>query len=315
MPEFIQMIEQGIGLKVILWFQSWRTDLISNLFLPFDWMGTETFFILLLTFIYWVINKKAGRRFIVFFLFSAWFNSFFKEIFKRPRPFQVSKNVIPAFDATEYGLPSGHTQAGTLIGLVSIIEIRKQLATIMFVGYIFLMGISRMVHGVHYPQDVILGWIFGILIVFALYKLDRRLTGFFREIRFKGILILTIITTAIIWVMNYWVHPSPDGFVGTLTPGGSLVGVIPGIYIESRYIRFSTEGRSLQKIVRYIVGIITLILIQEGLKSVMAAMSGHTFQVDAMVRFIRYVLVGLWLTAGAPWLFTKIKLASVEKKE
>ena len=48
METFLTGIEQGIGLDIILWFQSWRTDFISALFKPFDLMGTETFFLLLL---------------------------------------------------------------------------------------------------------------------------------------------------------------------------------------------------------------------------------------------------------------------------
>lgn len=89
MQSLLMDIENGIGLDVILWFQSWRTDLISALFKPFDLMGTETFYLLLLTLVYWVIHKHAGQRLVIFFLFSAWLNAFVKEIFKRPRPYQV----------------------------------------------------------------------------------------------------------------------------------------------------------------------------------------------------------------------------------
>ena len=45
--------------------------------------GTETFFLILLTLVYWVIHKNAGRRLFIFFLFSAWLNAFIKEIWKK----------------------------------------------------------------------------------------------------------------------------------------------------------------------------------------------------------------------------------------
>ena len=234
METFLTSIEQGIGLDIILWFQSWRTDFISTLFKPFDLMGTETFFLLLLTLVYWVIHKRAGQRLVIFFLFSAWMNAFVKEIFKRPRPYQVSESVKPAFTTSEYGLPSGHTQAGTTVGLILIHELKRHWATVLLIVYILLMGVSRMVHGVHYPQDVLLGWLFGILIVFCLYQLDARLSGFFKQIRFSTVLLITLGTAVLVLGMPFLTHPTRAGLEGALTPGAVLVGVIPGLFLESK---------------------------------------------------------------------------------
>ena len=309
METFLTGIEQGIGLDIILWFQSWRTDFISALFKPFDLMGTETFFLLLLTLVYWVIHKRAGQRLVIFFLFSAWMNAFVKEIFKRPRPYQVSESVKPAFTASEYGLPSGHTQAGTTVGLILIHEIKRHWATVLLIVYILLMGVSRMVHGVHYPQDVLLGWLFGILIVFCLYQLDARLSGFFKQIRFRTVLLVTLGTAVVVLGMPFLTNPTRAGLEGALTPGAVLVGVIPGLFLESKYVRFDTKGSVLQKSLRYLVGIVTALIIKEGLKPILGIVNDHTLYVDALVRIIRYFSLGIWLTAGAPWLFVKLKLA------
>ncbi len=313
MQHFLAGIEQGIGLDIILWFQSWRTDFISTLFKPFDLMGTETFFLVLLTLVYWVIHKDAGRRLVIFFLFSAWLNAFVKEILKRPRPFQVSESVKPAFTASEYGLPSGHTQAGTTVGLILMREIKKHWATALLIVYIFLMGISRMVHGVHFPQDVALGWVLGILIVFCLYKLDARLSGFFKGIRFSTMLLFTLGTAVVVLGLPFLTNPTREGLTGALTPGAVLVGVIPGLFLESKYVRFDTRGSILQKILRYLVGIVTALVIKEGLKPLLGIVNDHTLYMDALVRIVRYFALGMWLAVGAPWLFIKLKLAKREE--
>ena len=308
-------IENGIGLDIILWFQSWRTDFISTLFKPFDLMGSETFYLLLLTLVYWVVHKRAGQRLVIFFLFSVWLNAFLKEIFKRPRPYQVSEKVEPAaFPASEYGLPSGHTQTGTTVGLILIHEIKKHWATALLIVYIILMGVSRMVHGVHFPQDVLLGWTIGILIVFCLYQLDDRLSGFFRELTLGTMLLLTLGTAVVMLGLPFLTNPTPEGLSGALTPGAVLVGVIPGLFLESRYVHFSTQGTIFRKILRYLVGIVTALIIKEGLKPFLGLMNDHTLYMDAMLRIIRYCTLGLWLTAGAPWLFIKLKLAEREDK-
>ena len=309
MQAFLMGIENGIGLDIIIWFQSWRTDFVSILFKPFDLMGTETFYLVLLTLVYWVVNKNAGRRLVIFFLFSYWLNAFFKEIWKRPRPYHVSQSVKPAFTVAAYGLPSGHTQAGTTVGLILIREIKKHWATALLVAYILLMGISRMVHGVHFPQDVVLGWALGILIVFSLYRLDERLASFFKEIRFSAMLLLALGTAVVVLGLPFLTDPTREGLTGALTPGAALVGAIPGLYLESKYVRFDTRGSILQKSLRYLVGIVTALVIKEGLKPVLGVVNDHTLCMDALVRIVRYFSLAIWLTAGAPWLFVKLKLA------
>ena len=309
MRSFLIGIENGIGLDIILWFQSWRTDFVSILFKPFDLMGTETFFLLLLTLVYWVIHKHTGRKLIIFFLFSAWLNAFVKEIFKRPRPFHVSENVKPAFSPSEYGLPSGHTQAGTTIGLIIMHEVKKHWATALLVVYILLMGVSRMVHGVHFPQDALLGWIMGILVVFCLYQLDARFSGLLSGITPGAVLLLTLGTGVVLLGLPFITDPTPAGLTGALTPGAVLVGVIPGLFLESKYVHFDTRGSFPRKSMRYLVGIATALVIKEGLKPLLGLVNDHTLYMDALVRIIRYFALGLWLTAGAPWLFIKLKLA------
>lgn len=309
MQSFLMGIENGIGLDIILWFQSWRTDLVSTLLKPFDLMGTETFYLLLLTLVYWVVHKRAGQRLVIFFLFSAWLKAFAKEIFKRPRPYQVSERVIPAFSVPEYGLPSGHTLTGTTVGLILIREIKKHWATALLIVYIILMGISRMVHGVHFPQDVLLGWTIGILIVFCLYPLENRLSEFFRELTLGTMLLLTLGTAVIVLGLPFLTNPTPAGLSAALTPGAVLVGVIPGLFLESRYVHFSTRGSIFRKCLRYLVGIVTALIIKEGLKPLLGLVNDHSLYMDAMLRIIRYCALGVWVTAGAPWLFTKLKLA------
>jgi hypothetical protein len=61
---------------------------------------------------------------------------------------------------------------------------------------------------------------------------------------------------------------------------------------------------------RYVVGVIGVLILWMGL--------GQVFPDDAnwisyLLRFLRYTLVGFWVTAGAPWLFFHFKLADGPK--
>ena len=94
------------------------------------------------------------------------------------------------------------------------------------------------------------------------------------------------------------------GEIAAVGEGAVLVGVIPGLFLESRYVQFDTRGSVSQKSLRYLVGIVTALVIKEGLKPLLGLMIDHTLYMEALVRIIRYFSLGLWLTAGAPWLFT-----------
>ena len=47
----LDWLEEEAGYDLVLWFQSWRSDFVTFLFKPFDLIGSEYFYILLIAFI------------------------------------------------------------------------------------------------------------------------------------------------------------------------------------------------------------------------------------------------------------------------
>ena len=79
------ILDRGVG--IVLWFQNSS----PSLDLPFKiitFMGNEGFFILILPFIYWCVDRRTGVRLSILFLFSgAYVNSAVKVFACQPRPF------------------------------------------------------------------------------------------------------------------------------------------------------------------------------------------------------------------------------------
>jgi undecaprenyl-diphosphatase len=98
-----------------------------------------------------------------------------KDLVARPRP------PDPVADAGGYSFPSGHTLNSTVTYGIAALEVwRSSLpgrvrvaATAGLVVLIALVGLSRIALGVHYPSDVIAGWLAGTVVVSIVAVLDR----------------------------------------------------------------------------------------------------------------------------------------------
>ena len=86
----------------------------------------------------------------------------------------------------------------------------------------------------------------------------------------------------------------------------ALSGFSLGIIIDRQIIHFDVAGSVTQKVLRYVVGIFMLAIIYAGIE-IFQPDPGQTLYVP--IRMIRYMVAGFWVSGGAPWLFTKIKLA------
>jgi undecaprenyl-diphosphatase len=82
-----------------------------------------------------------------------------KHFVKRPRPFRQFEK-IERLDKTGYGysFPSGHAHhSALLMGMLWLLFFDNPFFIILLLGYNFAVGYSRMVSGVHFPSDAIVG--------------------------------------------------------------------------------------------------------------------------------------------------------------
>lgn len=143
-----------------------------------SYLGAEKFLIpFMLLIISYNIFKKNIRQAIFLLvnsLGSFGLNSILKEIFQRTRPFDFS---LVKQGGLSY--PSGHSMVAMSMYLACFYLLTKDQRDKkkkMFIGiiigiYILSMGLSRMYLGVHWPTDIIGGYIGGYL----LYLLSKRI--------------------------------------------------------------------------------------------------------------------------------------------
>ncbi|ESY99678.1 phosphatase PAP2 family protein [Mesorhizobium sp. LNHC209A00] len=94
-----------------------------------------------------------------------------KDVWKRPRPHQLSDLVKPVVKLSSSGSwPSGHATVGTMMGIILSDMVPERRAEIMARAAEF--GHNRIVGGIHYPSDVEMGKISGSVIAAGLLNRD-----------------------------------------------------------------------------------------------------------------------------------------------
>lgn len=169
------------------------------------------------------------------------------------------------------------------------------LAAALIIG----IPLSRMYLGVHFPTDLLGGYLIGALLLGLYFTAAPSLIDWLRGLPMAIQLWLTILLPLALAV----VYPGEGGY-GVMI-GGALLGFSLGFALERRFVRFRVDRRLLNRLGAYALGVTLLFCIYYGLRVLFTDLAPL-----ALWRFIRYALVGLWASLGAPWVFVKLKLVS-----
>lgn len=289
-------------------------------------LGSEEFFLVFLPAIYWSIDKRLGRQLGYIFLLSALINNMLKNIFRQPRPFWLEPDIKQG-DADGYGIPSGHVQNVTAVFLLLAASVRRNWAWLLALLYILLMALSRLYLGVHFLQDIAVGFAVGLLVFGAFLMWQQTFFDrYSKQILGRRLLLMVLIpiVLAVVYIGALlllglpnmdapWASFIPaaelNGHEDVVSTVAGLLGFGVGILLESSRIRFRAGGPIWQRIIRYILGIAVAIGIWAGLRAVFPA---EPAWLALPLRFLRYLLLLLWVTYIAPWFFVKLRLASAD---
>ncbi len=111
--------------------------------------------------LWWNKRPRAALAMLVFPTLAGVSSSILKEAFARPRP-----EIVPHLDVvTNLSFPSGHAtnaMAILLLAAMAMATKRRSSALAAAIGVSLLIGLSRLALGVHWPSDVIGGWLWGV---------------------------------------------------------------------------------------------------------------------------------------------------------
>lgn len=297
-----------MDINILAWIADHRTDALTAVMSSITFMGSEIFLIAVVCILYWCINRKTGDRMLLTLYSGIMVNQYLKVIFCTPRPWVRSDRVkvVPSAieDATGYSFPSGHTaNAVSTFGGISRIEKVKKFGWVFWLIAV-LVGFSRTYLGVHTPQDVIVSLLLGAILVILMEKLNNALQE--KPHLDLPIALVSILLGIGLCVFSYFKpYPDENGIkisFDTFKLAGASVGIMIGWVLERRFVRFVIAKEFYKKALRFIGGLLIVLLVMKGLKSPLNALFG-----EIAGSFARYFLVGIIATYVWPLVFHKAK--------
>jgi membrane-associated phospholipid phosphatase len=286
------------GIDLIIAIQQVHGPVLDNIFRAITFLGEADFYLLLLPLIFWCVDSGLGARLAILVLFSAHLNVGLKDLFQQPRPFDIAPGVQLS-KVEGYGLPSAHAQTSTVLWAGIATRLGKVWSSVAAIGLILMIGFSRIYLGVHFPTDVLAGWLIGGALLVLYLVIEPRVSRKLAQLglRFQAILALAVPLVLLL------LHPVDY----TAYLMGALAGIILGLALAYRYFPWGVHGPWWHRALRFLIGGAVLFSLNLGLRVVFPGDDVTAFYL--VLRFLGSGIIGIWVTLGAPWLFRILRLA------
>lgn len=132
--------------------------------------------LLLLTRAFFSVNRRSDLKWIFtagLSGLSAWgVATIVKLLISAPRPFLVLSDVAPLFPKDNDSFPSGH--AAFFGGLAFSLVLSKAPGAPWYALGALLIGLARIAAGVHWPADIITGFLIGFVLAYIMNFISSR---------------------------------------------------------------------------------------------------------------------------------------------
>ena len=275
--------------------------------------------------LFWAVDKRKGSQVALSLGLSLYINGILKAIFCVYRPWVRDPRVKPVESvlpgATGYSFPSGHSSsAGGFWGGLAFAYKKYKGFVVFCAVMLFIVQISRNYLGVHTPQDVLVG---GLLAVLSAFLIDRVLAAVDEKPELD---IWVLAGAAILCLFGYFFvrfksYPMDyvDGkllvdpakmTINSFKDPGSFFGFVVGWFLERRFVKFSTDGTPMEKVMRCLVGGMLYIFLQ--LSFVLPVTS---YLHSDIAYFLLFALINIVFMTVYPLLAIKFEARARAKRE
>ena len=304
------------GYQVLLNIEVMHNDFLDGFFPIITMFGDEMGIIVIMSLVYWCVNKRVGQTITFGYLYTAALNTWIKELFGIPRPDDpaledilnksgISKRISPLIYERPPSFLSLHAQGAVVVWGYMAYAFKKTWFTILAVILITMIAFSRMYVGVHFPQDVVGGLIVGIVYLIVLIWAEPYVRVWLSKQSNVWRYALAILIPLVVWILN--------PVEANATSMGAALGMGVGFVLEGQTLGYSASGKIWRRVLRGAIGLVLIFAVFFGLDMLFGFFDESMGETMVLVwRLIRYALLGFAGGFVIPWFFVKTRLAYQE---
>ncbi|XP_004477317.2 sphingosine-1-phosphate phosphatase 1 [Dasypus novemcinctus] len=303
-------------------------------------LGNELFYITFFPFWFWNLDALVGRRLVIIWVLVMYLGQCTKDIIRWPRPASPPVVKLEVFYNSEYSMPSTHAMSGTAIPIAMILLTYGRWQYPLIYGLILipcwcsLVCLSRIYMGMHSILDIIVGFLYAILILTVFYPFVDLIDNFNQTYKYAPFVIIGLHLALGIFsfTLDTWSTSRGDTTEilgsGAGIAFGSHVTYNMGLILEPSLdmlpltrppITVTLFGKA---ILRIFLGMLFVLIVRNIVKKITIPLACKIFnipcddvrkarqytEVELPYRYITYGMVGFSITFLVPHLFFFIGL-------
>lgn len=301
-----------MDIDILLALQEFRNGIgggFAEFFNKMTFFGEMSVTPVLLAIVYWCVSREYGAYLLVGWGGNRIINGGLKVTACAYRPWIRDPRVIPYGNsmttATGYSFPSGHTMnAATVFGGGVVRKDLPRILRIALAAIVALVAFSRIYLGVHTPQDILAGTVFGLLMMWATVRLMRWVDSHPEKdwlVAAAGIALAAAVAVYAA-LKSYPADLDAEGELlvngrkmanDTYKCVGWCAGILSGWVLERRFVRFSTDIPMIRRIIRLAAGLLSYyavnLILLPAVRGWFPEIAGHIITCFLQVFYIMFV--------------------------
>jgi len=242
------------GTKQVVWLQSkFRNRFFDAYFQVFSFCAEEEFYLLLLPFVIWNVDRVFGRRLTLLVCIGLLAGNLMKDVFQLPRPKSSSvwrpshQETVDSTALQDFGFPSTHSMNAVTNSLYAVLyrhaspqnpmllfsplqnDASVRLELRLAALYIISLSFSRLYLGAHTPTDIRGGLALGATWLAFFFPWSEAFDEWYMTTSNLGLKLLGLSIAFLL------LNPQPRPPTPTFLQNSLLVGLISGCMLGARH--------------------------------------------------------------------------------